>query len=66
MNTDSTLINKYTTQELSEMYRFNRFSNPIFKYDYKAGDYFPKLYKEVYSQLFVTIGDIAGGLRTAN
>jgi hypothetical protein len=63
-DTDEILLNKLTHQELSEIYRFNRFSNPIFKYDYKAGDYFPKLYKEVYTYLFPTIGDLTSGLRT--
>lgn len=63
-NSDELMLSKYNHQELSNVYRFNRFSNPIFKYDYKAGDYFPKLYKEIYTHLFTTIGSLTSGLRT--
>jgi heme/copper-type cytochrome/quinol oxidase subunit 1 len=55
---------KLSNEELSENSRYLKFYNPIFKYDYKSGDYFPKLYKEVYSHLFSTILDLTSGLRT--
>ena len=51
-------------EELSSNSRFLRFDNPIFKYDYKSGDYFPKLYKDVYSFLIPSILDLTSGLRT--
>lgn len=56
---------KYTNEELSDGYRYQRFTNPVFKYDYKSGDYFPKLYKDVYSHLFSSILDLTSGLRTS-
>ena len=36
-----------------------------FKYDFKSGDYFPKLYKEIYTYLFSTILDTTSALRTS-
>lgn len=50
--------------ELSSTPRYYRFNDPIFKYDYKSGDYFPKLYKEIYQHLFTTILNITNGLKT--
>lgn len=55
--------NQYANEELTNSSRYSRFSNVIFKYDYKSGDYFPKLYKEIYPYLFTTIGDLTSGLR---
>jgi hypothetical protein len=52
-------------EELSETSRHLRFTNPVFKYDYKSGDYFPKLYKEAYPFLVPSILDLTSGLRTA-
>lgn len=57
---------KYQNEELVEESRAIRSQNPVFKYDYKSGDYFPKLYKEVYPFLFSSIIDLTGGLRQAN
>jgi len=42
-----------------------RFNNPIFKYDYKSGDYFPKLYKEAYAFLIPSTLSLTSGLRTS-
>jgi heme/copper-type cytochrome/quinol oxidase subunit 1 len=53
----------YANEELSSDYRYLRFNNPIFKYDYKSGDYYPKLYKDVYPFLFTSVNDLTGGLR---
>lgn len=55
----------YLNEELGNDIKIQKFDNPIFKYDYKSGDYFPKLYKEVYSHLFSSIIDLTGGLRQA-
>jgi len=60
---NANLINKYSNEEMSETTRYWRFSNPIFKYDYKSGDYFPKLSKEMYTYLFSTISDLTSGIR---
>jgi hypothetical protein len=57
---DIFLIN---SEELSTNSRFIRFDNPVFKYDYKSGDYFSKLYKDVYSFLMPSIIDLTSGLR---
>lgn len=60
-------IDKITinNEEIFSNYRYHRFDNPIFKYDYKSGDYYPKLYKEAYSFLFSSSNDLTGGLRAA-
>jgi hypothetical protein len=42
-----------------------KFNSPVFKYDYKSGDYFPKLYKEVYAHMYSSILDLTSGLRTS-
>jgi heme/copper-type cytochrome/quinol oxidase subunit 1 len=60
---DNENSNKYNNEEISNNFRYQRFYNPVFKYDYKSGDYFPKLYKELYAHLFSSINDITGGLR---
>ncbi len=65
-NSSSSFINKYSQEENSETFRYLKFFNPVFKYDFKSGDYFPKLYKEVYSYLFLTMSEAAGSLRTAS
>ncbi len=64
---DSSLdfIFKNSNEESSANARHLRFSNPVFRYDYKSGDYFPKLYKESYTYMFTTFADLTGGLRTA-
>lgn len=62
---DSNVKNLISEEETSETSRNVRFTNPVFKYDFKSGDYFPKLYKEIYPHLFSTLSDITTGLRTA-
>jgi hypothetical protein len=64
-NNNSQIQTKYFNEELSSSSRYLRFNNPVFKYDYKSGDYFPKLYKEVYTYLFSSINDLTGGLKQA-
>nr|APW82411.1 cox1 [Laurentiella strenua] len=58
-------LSKIMHQELSENSKTIRFNNPIFKYDYKSGDYFPKLYKEAYSFLIPSIIDLTSSLRSS-
>jgi len=64
-NSDLTVTTKYTNEETSDSFRYLRFYNPVFKYDYKSGDYFPKLYKEVYSYLFTSANDVTNSVRTS-
>jgi hypothetical protein len=64
-NSDLTTATKYTNEETNESFRYLRFYNPVFKYDYKSGDYFPKLYKEVYTYLFTSANDVTNSVRTS-
>jgi hypothetical protein len=58
-------LNKYSNEETSETFRYLKFYNPVFKYDFKSGDYFPKLYKEAYNYLFLSMAEAVGSLRSA-
>ena len=64
-NTSFSFLNKYSNEETSENFRYLKFYNPVFKYDFKSGDYFPKLYKEAYSYLFLSMSEAVGSLRSA-
>ena len=64
-NLDLNVSNKYGNEESSQSQRYLRFYNPIFKYDYKSGDYFPNLYRIVYSSLFTSILDLTNSIRTS-
>ena len=44
----------FNNVETSLNYRYQRFSNPIFRYDYKAGNYITKQDKEAFPYLFTT------------
>jgi len=54
---------KREAEELSSDYRYQRFTNPIFKYDYRAGNYLPKETKEGFTFLFNTFSEVTGGVR---
>jgi len=56
---------KLANQELSIFYKNQKNANPVFKYDYKSGDYFPKFNKETYNYLLTTLTDLTNGLRTS-
>lgn len=56
----------FMNQEVSSNYRFQKFSNPIFRYDYKAGNYLTKDDIKAYPTLFTTISEITGGIRKAS
>lgn len=64
-NIDFSTQIKYVNQEHFLNKRYQKFLNPLFKYDFKSGDYFPKLNKESYTYLFSTILNITGGIRTS-
>jgi hypothetical protein len=54
---------KRCLEESSTDYRYQRFTNPIFKYDYKAGNYLPKETTESFTFLFNTLSEVTGGVR---
>lgn len=56
---------RYKNEENAGQRRGLRFDNPVFKYDYKSGDYFPKVSQETYTHLLSTIAGVTGGLRNA-
>ena len=59
------LNNKVLTseQELSSNYRYQKFSNPIFSYNYKVGDFLPEYVTALYPYLFTTTSEITLGIR---
>lgn len=42
-----------------------RSQNPLFKYDYRGGDYLPKITRDTFEHLFPSIINVSGGLRPA-
>jgi hypothetical protein len=66
IESNNLLINiKYKNEETVGQRRDLRFDNPIFRYDYKSGNYFSKFNQETYTYLLSTLAGITGGLRTA-
>ncbi len=57
--------NLSVNEETGYTSRDTSFNNPVFKYDYKSGDYFPKLHKEVYPYLISSIANLTSGLKTS-
>lgn len=53
-------------QESSNNYRFQRLQNPVFKYDFKLGNYMPDENKVKSPFLYTTIHDLTTGVRKAN
>ena len=53
-------------QESSTNYRFQRLQNPVFKYDFKLGNYMPDENKKKSPFLYTTIHDLTTGVRKAN
>jgi UV DNA damage repair endonuclease len=60
---DSTL---YGYSENSSFFRFQRALNPIFRYDYKLGNYFTKEDLTISPHLFTTISEVTGGIRKSS
>jgi|TARA_B110000037_G_scaffold217633_1_gene279107 hypothetical protein len=46
--------------------RYQRNLNPIFRYDYKLGNYFTKEDSIVTPYLFTTINELTGGIRKSS
>jgi hypothetical protein len=52
--------------EKSSDQRFMRFMNPVFKYDFKVGNYMPDDIKKMNPHLFNTIKDVTTGIRKSS
>ena len=52
--------------ENSNDQRFMRFMNPVFKYDFKVGNYLPDDAKKLNPHLFMTIKDLTTGIRKSS
>ena len=65
-NTSSEFNSKFTNEEMYDSSRYLKFYNPVFKYDYKSGDYLPKTQQKLYTHLFTSISDITNSVRTAS
>jgi hypothetical protein len=61
----SDLIRQISLMEDLSTPRMIRSLFPVLKYDYRGGDYFSKLYKEIYPHLLPSIVSISGSLVTA-
>lgn len=46
--------------------RYMRFMNPVFKYDFKVGNYMPDSAKKMNPHLFMTIKDVTTGIRKSS
>ena len=53
-------------QEKTSDYRFLRSANPVFKYDFKVGNYMPDDTKKMNPHLFRTIQDLTTGVRKSS
>jgi hypothetical protein len=54
---------EFILQENFESLRFNRSVNPVFKYDFKVGNYLPDESRKLNPHLFNTLKDITMGIR---
>jgi hypothetical protein len=55
-----------TAQESMLNWRFTRASNPIFRYDFKVGNYLPDDMKKMNPHLLMTIKDVTMGIRKSS
>jgi len=56
----------FSLEEKATDQRFMRFMNPVFKYDFKVGNYLPDDAKKLNSHLFATMKDITTGIRKSS
>lgn len=54
---------KHALNESTNDQRFMRNMNPVFKYDFKVGNYMPDDLKKMNPHLFMTIKDVTTGIR---
>lgn len=57
------ITQSYFGHELAQDYRFQKSSNPVFRYDFKVGNYLPDSVKTLNQHLFTTMNDVTGGIR---
>lgn len=55
----------HSGHELASDYRFQKGASPVFKYDFKVGNYLPDVNKTLNQHLFTTMNDITSGVRKA-
>jgi hypothetical protein len=63
-NVNSSLNSSSSLSEVSNSYRFNRFSNPLISYDYKCGHYLG-IWDQLYPSLMTSYIEVARGIRKA-
>jgi len=55
----------FSNEELTSNFRQQRFQTPVFKYNYKVGNYFGKSEKTLYSHMFTTQSELTGSVSKA-
>jgi len=55
--------NLFNRQEVSSTFRYQKFSNPVFVYDYKSGNYLTTEDVKAYPSLFTSISEVTKGIR---
>lgn len=63
-NNDVSESSSSSLSEISNSYRFNRFSNPLISYDYKCGHYLG-IWEQLYPSLMTSYIEVARGIRKA-
>ena len=53
----------FTNEESASNFRYQKFQNPIFKADYKSGNYFTKVDLERFPHMITTFTELTGGIR---
>ena len=51
--------------ELATDYRFQKSASPVFKYDFKVGNYLPDSVKTLNQHMLTTMSDVTSGVRKA-
>ena len=59
-------LSKFSLHESVSDSRFARTMNPVFKYDFKVGNYLPDDAKKLNPHLFMTIKDLTTGIRKSS
>jgi len=58
--------NLFSNQEVSSNFRYQKFSNPIFVYDYKSGNYLTTEDVRAYPSMFTSISEVTKGIRKSS
>ncbi len=59
------IYNLYNSHEESSDYRFQKTQTPVFRYDFRVGNYMPEALKLLNKHSFITLNDVTMGLRRA-